>query len=135
MRIALLAAVHFSLALPALPQASEVCSGDPAVVRVSTIKPGAMPAFLAAVAAHKAWYRANGVGDNDIFTAPVLVRDEATKRWKVSDTEVMSFHVRPPAAGRTPSRGDAAWNAYLKQYRDSSQIKSEYMVCMPKHGK
>jgi len=137
MRVALLfAAVTFLWSVPALPQSpADLCTGDVTVVRVSTIKPGAMQTFMAAVAAHKAWYRANGVTDNEIVTAPVLVRDQATKLWKLSDIEVMSFHIRPPANSRTPNRGDAAWNAYVKQYRDSSDLKSEYMTCMPKHGR
>ena len=56
------------------------CDGDIAVVRISAIKPGAMPGFLAAVAAKK----------------------------------------------------DAAWDAYVKQYRDTSDIKNSYLTCMPK---
>ena len=121
--------------LPAGPAFSQACNGDPTVVRVSTIKPGKLDTFLAAVAAHKAWYRANGVTDNDFVTARILERDEAEKTWKESDKEVMTFHIRPPSTSRTPNRGDAAWKAYVQQYRESSEIKSEYMTCMPKHGR
>ena len=49
---------------------------------------------------------------------------------KYSDTEVVTYHIRPPGAA-TP-RGDAAWGAYVKMYRDTSDIKSTYMTCMPK---
>lgn len=133
MRFALVTA---ALALAALPAFSQTpCDGTPTVIRVSTIKPGAMQTFMAAVAAHKAWYRTNGVNDNDIYTTPVLLRDAANGGWKASETEVISFHVRPPSRERTPKRGDAAWNAYVKQYRDSSEIKNEYMTCLPKTAK
>ena len=87
---------------------------------------------MAAVAAHKAWYRANGITDNEIVVSRVLVRGSATDVLKYSDTEVLTYHVRPPAQERTPHRGDAAWNAYVKQYRDNSEIKNEYTTCMPK---
>ena len=130
------ASVLSALILTAIPAFSQTpCDGNPTVVRVSTIKPGAMEKFMAAVAAHKTWYRDNGVTENEIFTARVLVRDEATKSWKNSETEVISFHVRPPSSARTPKRGDAAWNAYVQMYRDSSEIKAEYMTCMPKMGR
>ncbi len=114
--------------------APPACDGNITIVRVSQIKPGGMPAFMAAVAAHKAWYRANGVIDNEIVTSRVINRDEKTGAMTYSDTEVISYHIRPPAQDRIPKRGDAAWNAYVKQYRDSSDIKSEYTTCMPKSG-
>jgi hypothetical protein len=120
-----------ALAQPPAP----ACDGDITIVRVSEIKPGAMQLFMTAVAAHKAWYRANGVNDNEIVSPRVLNRDEKTGAMTDSDKEVVSFHIRPPADSRIPKRGDAAWNAYVKQYRDSSDIKSEYVICMPKVSK
>jgi hypothetical protein len=113
--------------------AMPACSGDIAIVRVSEIKPGgSMEGFMAALAAHKAWYRANGITDNVIVASRVVVRDKTTGAEKYSDTEVITYHIRPPASARTPHRGDAAWNAYVKQYRDNSDIKAEYVTCMPK---
>jgi hypothetical protein len=44
----------------------------------------------------------------------------------------MSFHLRPPAASRTPNKNDAAWEAFVKQYRDNSDLKSEYWACIPR---
>jgi hypothetical protein len=123
-----------ALSLPVVPAFAQSCDGDLTVVRVSTIKPGKLDTFMAAVAAHKAWYRANGITTNDFVTARILLRDPATKGWKTSETEVMTYHIRPPF-DRLPNRGDAAWNAYVQQYKDSSEIKSEYMTCMPKHGR
>ena len=132
----------FSLAIAALLYAAPVCGqtaapacfGDMATVRLSQIKPGgSLQGFLKAVEAHKAWYRANGVTDNDIVAARVLVRDEKTGLpIKYSDSEVMSFHLRPPGASRTPNKNDAAWDAFVKQYRDNSDLKSEYWACIPR---
>jgi hypothetical protein len=56
--------------------------------------------------------------------------DKATGKGTYSDTEVVTYHIRPPARPKTA--GDAAWNAYVKQYQDTSEIVSEYMTCMPK---
>ena len=114
------------------PAALPACDGDIAMVRVSEVKPGAMKGFMDAVAAHKAWYRANGITDNVIVASRVIVTDKATGEQKYSDTEVITYHLRPPSSERTPHRGDAAWNAYVKQYRDTSVIKEEYQTCMPK---
>jgi hypothetical protein len=84
---------------------------------------------MAAVAAHKAWYRQHGFKDNVIVASRVILRDQASGEMKYSESEVVSYHVRPP---RGPVDRDAAWNDYVKQYRDSSDITSEYMTCMPK---
>jgi hypothetical protein len=109
------------------------CDGDITTVRVSEIKPeGTLAGFMSAVAAHKAWYRANGITDNEIYTARVIVRDETTKEKKYSDKQVMTFPVNPPSSDRTPNHGDAAYNAFVKLYKDNSDIKSEYSVCMPR---
>jgi len=88
--------------------------------------------FIAAVAAHKAWYRANGISDNEIVASRVILRDPKTGTQTYSEKEILTYHVNPPAAERTSHRGDAAWNAYVKMYRDNSDIKVEYLTCMPK---
>jgi hypothetical protein len=115
----------------AIAQAPPACDGDTAIVRVSTIKPGAMQGFLAAVAAHKAWYRNHGIKDNVIVASRVILIDEHTGAMSYSDSEVITYHVRPPGPQKTPQH-DAAWDAYVKQYRDTSDIKTEYFTCMPK---
>jgi hypothetical protein len=107
--------------------APPACDGDLAIVRVSEIKPGAMQGFMAAVAAHKAWYRSHGFTDNVIVVSKVILTDEHTGAMKYSDSEVVTYHVRPPQVTK-----DAAWDAYVKMYRDTSDIKSEYFTCMPK---
>jgi hypothetical protein len=108
------------------------CDGDYAIVRVSTIKPGAMQGFMAAVAAHKAWYRSHGFNDDIIVASRVITTDPTTKAMKYSDTEVITYHINPASGSQTQPKRDAAWDAYVKQYRDTSDIKSEYFSCMPK---
>ena len=117
------------------PAAAPACFGDMATVRLSQIKPtGSVSGLLKAVEMHKAWYRANGVTDNDIVAARVLAKDEKTglPGTKYSETEMLVFHLRPPAASRTPNKNDAAWQAFLKQYKDNSDLKLEYFACIPR---
>ena len=132
MRRMLLAVVLFVAAQSALAQQNAPpCNGDITIVRVSTIKAtGSLQGFLKAQDAHLAWYRNHGFKDNRIYSARVLVQDKDTKQFKFSDTEIMSFHVRPPRTDN--AQHDAAWDTYVKQYRDNSDIKSETIVCMPK---
>jgi hypothetical protein len=110
--------------------APPACNGDYAIVRVSTIKPGAMEGFMKAVEAHKAWYRSRGFNDNVIVASRVILTDPQTHAMKYSDAEVVTYHVRPP--GVKQANRDAAWDAYVKMYRDTSDIKTEYYTCMPK---
>jgi hypothetical protein len=128
--LAVLAAFQVQSAFP--QNARPACDGDIAIVRVSAIKPGAMSGFMAAVAAHKAWYRDNGFTNNVIVTSRIILRDEKTGAMRYSDAEVISYHIRPPGTEQTAAKKNAAWDAYVKQYRDTSDIKSEYMTCMPK---
>ncbi len=112
------------------------CDGDITVVRVSQIKPSSsLQAFMKAQDAHLAWYRAQGFKNNDIYSARVLVMDEKTKAMRYSDGEVLTVHVRPPASSGTgpiSAKDQAGWDGYVKLYRDASDIKTEYTVCMPK---
>ena len=135
MRVALFLTAFLALqATSAFAQnAMLACDGDITTVRVSHIKPGgSLQKFMDAVAAHKAWYRANGFKDNEIVTSRVMIRDEKTGAMKYSDTEVLSYHIRPPALETIKNRGDAAWTAYVKLYADTSEIKNQYVTCMPK---
>ena len=113
------------------------CDGDITMVRLSTIKPtSSLQAFMKAQDAHLAWYRKNGFTTNHIYSARVLVVDKTAKQQHFSDTEVMTFHVRPPVAtGAAPisAKDQAGWDNYVKMYRDSSDITSEHVICMPKH--
>ena len=122
-------------ALPGAQSAAIPCDGDIVTVRVSQIRPGgSLQGFMSAISAHRAWYRANGIKDNDIVVARVLVKDpDGTQRY--SDTTVLTYHFRPPVPERTPNRGDAGWNAFVRQYLENSDIKTEYNTCMPKSGR
>ena len=111
------------------------CDGDYVVVRVSQIKPGgSMRGFLDAVAAHVAWYRSHGFKDNRIVAARIIGRDPGTGELKYSEKQVMTYHFNPPGMGDPAGRGDAAWNAYVKLYRDNSDMLSETVTCMPRAG-
>jgi hypothetical protein len=119
---------------PALAQEHHplpACNGHIAIVRVSEIKPGAMNDFLAAVKAHKAWYRNNGVKTNDIFVSRVIVKDQKTGDFQFSDSEVITYHINPPEDNEKLPRNDDAWKAYVKMYNDSSTVKSITLSCMP----
>lgn len=115
------------------PAPMPACDGSIVVVRLSDVKPGSMDKFQAAVAAHQAWYRNNGISTNRIFMSRIIVRNPDTKQFAYSDTQVITYHINPPSSTSIP-RGDAAWNAYVQMYRDSSDLKSEYVTCMPKGG-
>jgi hypothetical protein len=134
MRVALLGVIIALQSFSAYAQKPlPACDGDITVVRVSQIKPGgSMAGFMAAVAAHKAWYRSHGFTDNEIAASRVIVRDPKTGALTYSDTEVLTYHLRPPGMGDPPGRGDAAWNGYVKMYQQNSDIKSEYVTCMPR---
>ena len=113
----------------AAQNAAPVCDGRMATVRVSEIKQGGtMEGFLAAVAAHKAWYLGKGSAD-EIFASRVVVRDEKTHAQMYSDKQFMTFHIR---AGNGPGpKHDGGYDAFVKLYREHSDIKSEYNICMP----
>ena len=135
----ILAVITFFAALSAAPVSAQTmppaCDGDIAIVRVTQIKPtSSVGAYMTAQAAHLAWYRKQGFTNNQIYSSRVIVTDPATKSMKYSDTDVVAFHVRPPSSGGTSiaAKDQAGWDAYVKRYRDSSEIKSEYMVCWPK---
>jgi hypothetical protein len=106
------------------------CDGNYATVRVSTIKPGKMDLFMQAVAAHKSWYRNHGFKDNIIVSARVITRGQEGGASKYSETEVVSLHINAP--NTSGGKRDADWDAYVNMYRESSEIKTSYSVCMPK---
>jgi hypothetical protein len=129
--LVLISVIAALISTPALAQ-RPACDGDFAVVRVSEIKPSSsMEQYLKALDAHKAWYRSHGFMNNEIHTAKMLVLDKSTNSWKYSDSEIMSFHIRPPLP--QDLKLDAAWDAFVRQYDESSEIKAEYSICLPKN--
>ena len=126
-------AVLAILALSQIPSAvaqnkTPACDGNVTVVRIDSIKPGRMADFLAAVQARQAWYKSHGYMDQ-IFASKIMVTDEKTKEVKYSDSEMMSIHIEP---AHDAPKHDAAWDAYVKQYNESSVVKTTYVTCAPK---
>ncbi|MGD0962392.1 MAG: hypothetical protein ABSA57_00665 [Candidatus Acidiferrales bacterium] len=124
-------------AAPAFAQTlAPQCDGDIAIVSVYQIKPGgSMDGLLAAVAANQAWYRLNGITDNQIAASRVIMKDDATGGTKLSDSDLLTYHVNPPNDERTPELGDSPWKAFEKQYSDNAEKKAEYTTCMPRFSR
>jgi hypothetical protein len=109
---------------PALP-----CDGVYNVGRISEITPtGSLDKFMAAVAAHQAWYKSHGLPDI-IFASRVVANDPKTGKMALSATEMMTYHFEKPNG--PPTVHDAAWDAYVKLYNDTSIIKETTLSCIP----
>ncbi len=116
---------------PAAP-ATPTCDGVLNILRVSDITPGAsIENFKAAVAAQQEWYKSHGFADV-IFAAPVIVRDSTTHAESYSSNEMVTYHYLKPG-GASPQH-DAAWDAFVKMFSDTSTIKESYVQCVPMEG-
>jgi hypothetical protein len=104
------------------------CAGNVNIVRLSDIKPGMMDKFLQAAAAQKAWYKNAGLPDR-IGVMRILKQDPTTKAWTTSETQAITTHISPASGNSRPPQ-DAAWNAFVAMFSDSSTIKTQYMTCM-----
>ncbi|MEW5687861.1 MAG: hypothetical protein AB1942_23345 [Pseudomonadota bacterium] len=116
-------------AAQAAPAASptDLCQGGQlVVVRVNTIKPGATAAYEKAARDHLAWYRAHGVTANRLLTGPVISGGPAG--FTASETEYVSIHIDSPGVPR--DQRDAAWDAYVKAYRDASELTVDKFACV-----
>jgi hypothetical protein len=116
---------------PSMPAAAPTlpCDGVYNIGRISEITPtGSMDKFMAAVAAHQAWYKSHGFPDI-IFASRILVADPKTGKNSLSDTQVMTYHLSKSKSAPTPH--DAAWDAYVKLYSETSTIKETTMSCIP----
>lgn len=102
------------------------CSEATNIVRVSEIKPGMMDKFLQAVAAQQAWYKKAGSPDK-IEVMRVMKQDPSTKAWKLRDDEAITTHVQ---LSNSQLKHDAAWDAFVALFNESSTIKSTYFTCM-----
>lgn len=124
-------ACAIGIAVAGSASAAAYCpSNNVTIVRISKITPGGtMEGFKKAIADHRAWYQSHGYKADEFIAAPVLKYDEATKDLMVAPNEVMTFHTH---AGPVPkAKQDAAWAAYVAEYRANSEIASETIVCMP----
>jgi hypothetical protein len=121
----LLAAAGASAATP-----EELCKGGQlAVLRLSTLKsPAARAGFEKATHDHMGWYRGHGYKTNRQLVGSVLLMDQATQQWSLSPTEMMTLHIDSPLVSR--DKHDAAWDAYVGEYREASDIATEKMVCL-----
>ena len=107
------------------------CEGRRATVRISEITPnGTSKGFMDAVAAHRAWVSSHGLTNDEITTVPVIVRDEKTHVRSYSDKQFWSIHIHG-SNGPDPKH-DESYDAFVKMYRDNSDIKSAYDICLPK---
>jgi len=84
---------------------------------------------MEAVAAHRAWLFSHGLSKDEVITVPVIVRDEKTNARSYSDKEFWSIHIH--GSNDAEPKHDAAYDAFVKMYRDNSDIKSAYDVCLP----
>ena len=119
---------------PPLPGsfAAPPCDGDVANVRLTEIIPGGtMEGYLKAVDAHRAWYRAHGFMNNEIFVSKIMLEDPATHKLVYSQDRVLAFHVRPPYMGGSTGH-DAGWDAFHAQYSKNSNIVTTYNICIPR---
>jgi hypothetical protein len=112
-----------------LDQAKAACAGGAiGILRISKIKPeGTMEGFLAAAAANQAWYREHGYKDNE----QIVLRELATRGQGLRNDEVITLHVNPPAS---TSGQDAAYRAFVEQYRKNSEIETQSYVCLGRLG-
>ncbi len=105
------------------------CAGSVNIVRISDIKAGMMDKFLKAVDAQRAWYKNAGMPDQ-IGVMRILNQDPTTKAWSTSETQAITTHLVPPGGGPNGAPHDAAWDAFVAMFSDSSTIKTTYMTCV-----
>jgi hypothetical protein len=124
------ATVLMCIGATAVHAAPACTNGDLTIVRTSKLTPSGTLAGLAkAVSDHQNWYRVHGYPDR-IVLAPVLVFDKASNDLVASPDQVMTFHLK---AQQVPKdKHDAAWDAYVAEYRANSTITSETLVCYPR---
>lgn len=112
--------------------AAPPCDGDVANVRLTEIIPGgSMKGYLKAVADHRAWYRAHGFKNNEIFVSKLMVEDPAAHKLVYSKDRVVAFHIRPPYMGGSTGH-DAGWDAFHAEYSKNSKIVTTYNICIPR---
>jgi hypothetical protein len=106
------------------------CDGRLATVRISEITPGgSVKGFRDAVAAHKAWVFSRGLTKDEITTVPVIVRDDKTHVRSYSDKQFWSIHIH--GSNEPDPKHDETYDAFVKMYRDNSDIKSAFDICLP----
>ncbi len=133
MKVIALAALGLVAASAASAQSMPECKGRFEVIRMDQIKPGKMEAFKKAVTDHQAWYRAHGTADKIIF-ARVIAQGDAPA---YAADQAMTIHIETPKTPGAVDEGehDAAWGAFVSEYKDSSTVTSTTIVCVEDGGK
>jgi len=91
-------------------------------IRHSNVKPGKWTTFAKAVADHSAWYAGHKDG-----TKTAIAR-MLTPTGALSSTEAVTV---THYSGRPKPKEDAAYAAFLAEYKASSTIKDEMRACLP----
>ena len=107
------------------PASMPTCEGGYNIVRVSTVNPGMMDKFSAAVAAQKAWYKKVGAPDEI-----VMLRVMDTNTAAFSTTQALTMH--KGATGTANAPHDADYDAFVALFKASSAITSQYVACEAK---
>lgn len=126
--VALLAAPALYAQTPAAPAGPPPCPAGTsyAAIRHSIITPGQWTTFEKAVAHHQAWYKAKGNGTTTGIVRVLNPRGSATP---LSDAEAVT--ITRYDATHAPKPHDAAWDAFVAEYKASSTVKDEIAVCLP----
>jgi len=105
------------------------CSGVYSIVRIVDLKPGVTSdQYDAALKAHQAWYKAHSY-DDVIYSAPVIERDNGSGHAMYSRHLILTYHYFKPTSPH-PAK-DAAWDAFVKMYTETSDLKESYFSCVP----
>jgi hypothetical protein len=107
--------------------AGSLCTGTINLIRVNEVKPGKMDEFLIAIERQQAWYKNAGTPDQ-IQVMSVMVRDPGTRAFNISYNEAITTHTEP--ANRKEPAHDAAFDAFVALFNESSTVKSTYVTCV-----
>jgi hypothetical protein len=106
--------------------APPACSGNYEIIRTDTIKPGKLDEFLKAVHDHQAWYTAHGFKDR-VLVGRIWSPDHGADGF--SGATAMTIHTDMTST-QMPRDRDAGWDAYVAEYRDSSDVAATAIVCV-----
>lgn len=101
-----------------------VCAGKAVTFRYGTVKPGQDALFRKAVADHQAWYAAHG---NKTIVKIIHVAARSAGKAAYDDHAAMTMVTYDSAP--QPAH-DAAYDAFVKEYRDSETVSEEHRGCM-----
>ena len=122
--MALSVGVHAQSQRQAAPGAACPAGTRYATIRHTSVKSGQWAAFAKAVADHTAWYAAHKDGTR---TALGRILAPAAKGG-VSATEAVTITYY---SGKPQPDHDAAYAAFIAEYRASSTVKDEMRACLP----